>query len=191
MSQFRTILGALALTGLWACSSAVPDLAALNEPEVTRFNAQAPPGAAPDTCWGKDVMPAVIETVTNQVMLQPAEVLADGTVQQPAIFKTETQQQIVRPRQETWFQTPCADEMTPEFVSSVQRALAARYLYRGPINGEMDARTRAAVRRYQKPEGLDSGILSLAAARKLGLVAIELDGVEADLEPDKVQQEDI
>jgi peptidoglycan hydrolase-like protein with peptidoglycan-binding domain len=37
----------------------------------------------------------------------------------------------------------------------------------------MDARTRAAVRAYQKPEGLDSGILSLAAARRLGLVAVE------------------
>lgn len=36
-------------------------------------------------------------------------------------------------------------------------------------------RTRAAVRRYQKPQGLDSGILSLAAARKLGLVALERD----------------
>jgi peptidoglycan hydrolase-like protein with peptidoglycan-binding domain len=39
----------------------------------------------------------------------------------------------------------------------------------------MDNRTRAAVRRFQKPQGLDSGILSLAAARKLGLVAIKLD----------------
>lgn len=180
MTKLRITLSALALTALGACASAVSDLGALNEPEVTRFNAEAPPGAAPDTCWGKDVTPAIIETVTNQVILQPAEVLADGTVQQPAIFKTETQQQIVRPRQETWFQTLCPDELSVEFVSSVQRALAARYLYRGPINGEMDARTRAAVRRFQKPEGLDSGILSLAAARKLGLVAVERDDLGTD-----------
>jgi peptidoglycan hydrolase-like protein with peptidoglycan-binding domain len=52
----------------------------------------------------------------------------------------------------------------------LQRALRARALYRGEISGVMDARTRAAVRRLQEPQGLDSGILSLAAARQLGLL---------------------
>ncbi|MCE8007928.1 MAG: hypothetical protein HEP69_13120 [Aestuariivita sp.] len=105
-------------------------------------------------------------------MLQPAEVSTDGTVLQPAIYKTETRQAIVRERKETWFQTPCPTDMTPEFIRSVQRALAARDVYSGAISGEMDARTRAAVRRFQKPQGLDSGILSLAAARQLGLAEI-------------------
>jgi peptidoglycan hydrolase-like protein with peptidoglycan-binding domain len=63
--------------------------------------------------------------------------------------------------------------MTPEFVASVQRALKVRALYRGPISGQMDSRTRAAIRAFQAPDGLDSGILSLDAARKLGLVAVE------------------
>ena len=63
------------------------------------------------------------------------------------------------------------------FIASLQRALGARDLYRGKISGEMDNRTRASVRRFQKPQGLDSGILSLAAARKLGLVAVK---TEAD-----------
>ncbi len=179
MTQFRFPLRLMAVAcfglSVSACVDNLPDLDALNEPEVSRLSQVAPPGAEPGTCWGKHVTPAVIETVTLQVMMQPAEVLADGTVRQPAIFKTETQQQIVQERKEIWFQTPCQEQMTPEFVSSVQRALAARYLYRGPVNGEMDARTRAAVRKYQKPEGLDSGILSLAAARKLGLVAVKLD----------------
>ncbi|MGE4325742.1 MAG: peptidoglycan-binding domain-containing protein, partial [Pseudodonghicola sp.] len=40
--------------------------------------------------------------------------------------------------------------------------------------GRMDSRTEAAVRRYQKPLGLDTGILTLETARKLGLVAIAL-----------------
>ena len=89
------------------------------------------------------------------------------------MFKTETRQDIVRPRRDTWFEAPCDSDLTPEFIASVQRALVARSLYRGAINGEMDRATRAAVRRYQKPQGLDSGLLSLAAARQLGLVAIE------------------
>lgn len=173
--MFRPSLFLLALAGLAACTSPSGNLDALREPEVTRTSQAAPPGAAPGTCWGKHVSPAVIETVTHQVMVQPAEILSDGTVTQPAIYRTETTQQIVRKRKETWFETPCEDAVTPDFVASVQRALAARGLYRGPITGEMDAGTRAAVRRYQKPEGLDSGILSLAAARKLGLVAVERD----------------
>ncbi len=156
--------------GLAACTAALPEM---GEPDVVQTLAEAPPGAKPGTCWGKVVTPAVIETVTEQILLQPAEVLDDGTVVAPAVYKTETRQAIVKERRVTWFETPCAADLTPEFVSTLQRALTARGHYRGPITGEMDARTRAAVRRYQAPEGLDSGILSLAAARQLGIVAVE------------------
>ena len=154
-----------------ACDAPLPG--GVGEPAIKQTLAEAPPGAAPGTCWGKVVTPAVIETVTEQVLLQPAEVLVDGTVRAPAVYKTETRQAIVKERQATWFETPCAVDLTPEFVATLQRALKARGLYRGQISGDMDGRTRAAVRRYQKPEGLDSGILSLAAARKLGIVAVE------------------
>ncbi|MCU9839994.1 peptidoglycan-binding protein [Ruegeria sp. WL0004] len=167
---------ALALAGLSACGGALRYIEAGAAPEVSRSPAGAPPGAAPGTCWGKHVTPAIIETVTHQVLMQPAEVQTDGTVLRPAIYKTETRQQIVRERKETWFETPCQQDMTPEFVASVQRALAARGMYRGAVTGEMDNRTRAAIRRFQKPQGLDSGILSLAAARNLGLVAVQVEG---------------
>ena len=173
MTRPRNLLPILCVLALGACApGALQDLEALSEPGVTRLRQERPPGAAPGTCWGKQVIPAIIETVTHQVMLQPAEVRSDGTVIHPAIFKTETTQEIVRERRETWFQTPCDATMTTGFVSSLQRALKVRSLYRGPITGEMDARTRAAVRRYQQPLGLDSGILSLAAARKLGLAEL-------------------
>ena len=174
---FRSpIFGALALAGLAACAGPVAQIGAIGEPEVTRTTRSAPPGAEPGTCWGTHVSPAVIETVTEHLLIQPAEVLTGGTVTRPAIYKTETTQKIVQERRETWFQTPCDDVQTAEFVASVQRALAARGLYRGPVNGEMDRATRSAVRRFQAPQGLDSGILSLAAARELGLIAVEIDG---------------
>lgn len=175
MTVYRIVLSALALAGLAACGGPAADLGALGEPEVTRRVQEAPPGAPPGTCWGKHVSPAVIETVTEQVLLQPAEVHADGTVTKPAIYKTETVQKIVRERKETWFETPCDRDLTPDFLASLQRALAVRGLYKGPVTGQMDARTRAAVRRYQKPQGLDSGILSLAAARRLGLAVVDLE----------------
>lgn len=148
------------------------------ESELVQTLAEAPPGAPPGTCWGKLVTPAVIETVTDQVMAQPAQVLEDGTVVAPAVYETKTRQAIVQERVVTWFETPCAADLTPDFVASVQRALTARDLYRGPVTGQMDARTRAAIRRFQAADGLDSGILSLSAARRLGLVAVELDEIE-------------
>ena len=175
MIPFRFFPGAVALCALSGCASGSPDPDAFSEPEVSRLNQIAPPGAEPGTCWGKNVTPAIIETVTHQVLMQPAQVLADGTVTQQAAYRTETRQDIVRERRETWFLTPCANIMTPEFIASVQRGLAARDLYKGEISGKMDPGTRAAVRRYQKPQGLDSGTLSLAGARKLGLIEITIE----------------
>jgi len=172
MILYRYIASVLVLSFLGACGASRPDIGGLGEPEVTRLSQTAPPGAAPGSCWGKNVTPAVIETVTHQVLLQPAQVLVDGTVLQPAIYKTETLQDIVRERRETWFLVPCDRAQTPEFIASLQRALAVRDMYNGRITGEMSAATRAAVRRFQKPQGLNSGILSLAGARKLGLVAV-------------------
>ncbi len=162
---------------LQACvaPSASPDLSALNEPKLHYTTGVAPPGAKPGTCWGRSASPAVIETVTEQILVQPAEVLADGSVIQPAVYKTETLQKIVKERRETWFQTPCAKDMTQEFIESLQRALKARELYRGTITGTLDARTRAAIRRYQEPQGLDSGILALETGRQLGLIAVARD----------------
>ncbi|MCZ4353055.1 peptidoglycan-binding domain-containing protein [Roseovarius aestuarii] len=170
MHHFPFALLICASLPLSACDTAPPS----GEPDVVQTLAEAPPGAAPGTCWGKVVTPAVIETITDQILMQPPEVLSDGAVTAPAVYKTETRQAIVQERKVTWFETPCAADLTPEFVSSLQRALKARGYYRAGINGEMDTRTRAAVRRYQKTEGLDSGILSLAAARRLGLIAVDL-----------------
>ncbi|MFL4471908.1 peptidoglycan-binding domain-containing protein [Tateyamaria armeniaca] len=134
--------------------------------------ATSPPGAAPGTCWGKTVSPAVVETVTRKVLLQPAQISSDGRVQAAPIYKDETRQEVVRPRQDTWYEVPCATDLTPEFISSVQRALAARGYYRGPVTGEMDTATKYAIQRYQRDEGLNSKTLSVAAARKLGLIAV-------------------
>ncbi len=160
---------------LAACQSPMdsPAVTRLIEPEPQILRAaDGPPGAHPDSCWGRDVSPAVIETVTEQVMIQPAQINDEGKVIQVGVFKTETQQRITRERREQWFETPCPEAMTPEFVSSVQRALAARDLYSGRITGQMDRTTRRAVRRFQVGEELDSAILSMAGARELGLIAV-------------------
>lgn len=172
-------LTGLALAVLAGCSGAPKMPATLAEvgrglaPEVVYTHRDGPPGAAPGTCWGQDVTPAHVETVTEHFVVQPPELTADGSVRSPAVYRTETRQRIVREREEVWFRTPCPDEVTPELVETLQRALAARGVYGGPVTGQMDAPTRRAVRAFQRPQGLDSGLLSLAAARQLGIVAFD------------------
>ncbi len=170
----RRLSGALALMlGLLACDvgSVAPD-AEPPEPGVQEATRIGPPGAPPGSCWGKTVSPATIETVTEQVQVQSAQVNPDGTVAKPPVYKTETRQEIVTDRRDNWFETPCAEVLTAEFVSSLQRALLARGFYTGAISGVMDRDTRNAVQQFQRDAGPDSGVLSLAAARSLGLIAV-------------------
>ncbi|MGB8814545.1 MAG: peptidoglycan-binding domain-containing protein [Paracoccaceae bacterium] len=131
------------------------------------------PVAVDGVCHASDVTPAVIETVTEQVE-EPATLAPDGTVLIPASYHTVTQQKIIKDREEVWFRTPCAAELTVDFIATLQRALKARGLYLLPLTGEMDVATREAIRRFQEPLGLDSPVLSLGAARDLGIVAADL-----------------
>ena len=146
------------------------DAARFQEPDLAVERTAIPPNADPRLCWGRHVTPAVIETVEEDIVVQPAQVRADGSISVPPITKSETLPRVIEERREIWFEVPCVSELTPDFIMSLQRALAARGLYRGPINGEMDGSTRAAIRQYQSAEGLDSPIISTAAARELGLL---------------------
>ena len=176
MIRPHALTGALCVA-LAACASA-------GDPDVVQRGAgpdTAPPGADPAACWARDVTPAVIETVTDQVVLQPAQLTSTGEVLYPAIYKTETRQKIVQERQEIWFETPCDATVTPDFVASLQRALSARGLYSGPINGQVTARTKRAIRDYQQDQGLDSAVLPLKSARELGLAEVGLDDTDVEL----------
>ena len=132
----------------------------------------APPERA-GACWAEEITPAIIETVSEQVLVRPETRGPDGTVTAPAVYATETRQRIVQDRRQVWFPTPCLEAMTLEFVASLQRALKARGFYLAPVTGQLDAPTREAVRRFQAPRGLDSATLSVGAAQELGLIARE------------------
>lgn len=141
-------------------------------------------GAAIETdaegrCFGRDVQPAVIETVTAQEIERPATFAPDGSQLSPAVFRTVTRQQIVREREEVDFETICPPAYTPAFVESLQRALAVRGFYEGPVNGVMDVATGRAVQDFQRRDGPDSPLLSIQAARRLGLVRLSPDEIDA------------
>jgi hypothetical protein len=133
-----------------------------------------PPKGPAGACWARDTIPAVIETVTEQIIATPATTGPDGAAI-PATYRTETRQRMVQDRRSVWFQAPCAADMTPEVIATLQRALKARGLYTAPLTGQMDAPTRSALRRFQADRGLDTPTLSLAAARELGIIAADRD----------------
>ena len=167
----RRVLAALGLSVLAACMEPAQVSRADQDP-IGPLADPVTVDAAEGTCYARTTTPAIIETVTEQVMVQPASVRSDGTVENPAAFRTVTRQQILRERREVEFETPCANVMTPQLIASVQRALIARGYYRGSITGVIDARTAAAIERFQTDEDdVHTNVMTLRTARTLGLVA--------------------
>lgn len=154
---------------LGACQS-TPEDPAPEAPEIIEEDGR---------CFGTDTAPARFETVTYQVLVSPEARDEAGNITSPARYQTRTEQRIAQERHEIRFETPCADAFTPDFIASVQRALAARGYYRGAGNGRLDRATGRAIRAFQRRFGPDSTTLSLLAAQRLGLVALskeQLDG---------------
>lgn len=165
----RPLISALLGAGLLAGCLQSPTV---SESGVIVGSGLAPPGAAPGTCWGKIPTPAVVETITEQVLVTPAKTNPDGTIATLPVYRAESRQQIVTPRTDRWFEIPCPPSFTVEFVSTLQRALQARGLYTGAVTGNMDAETRRAVLAVQTANGLPSDVLSIETARELGIVAV-------------------
>ncbi len=145
---------------------------AFTEPQIERD--------AEGQCFGRDVAPAQIQTITEQVMVQPAQIASDGSVLSPAIFRTVTRQAIVSERREVLFETLCPEAMTTAFIASLQRALLTRGYYTGPISGEMDEQTGRALQAYQRQNGAhNSPLLDIRTARELGLVRLSQAEIDA------------
>lgn len=133
------------------------------------------PEAFGQNCWARDMIPPVMGKGLGDVLVAPEQRGLDGVLLQPAIYRKAEIDVVVTPARPFWFRAPCPPAFDAEFVSSVQRALEVRGGYNGPITGVLDARTQAAIRRYQSLQGLDSAVLSLKAAQQLGLANYDLD----------------
>ena len=160
----QSSLGAVLALGLAGCQAHIlpkaPERADLSTETQRGERPTAPKGA----CWANDETPAVIQTVTENIV-------QDASLQSDAGYLNKTVQEIVTPREKIWFQTPCAPALTPEVIATLQRALAVRGVYADEPTGQFDPATRRAIRAYQSVRGLNSDRLSLAAARDLGVVA--------------------
>ena len=173
----RLWIGLLGSLTLVACAPQV----AVDAPQTGDLSAEAvhiagegpPPGPA-GTCWAHDLIPAVYETTTEQSLVSPEKRDAAGQLVSPASYKSVSRVRVLQDRRDIWFTSPCPDEMTAEFLATLQRALKARGYYTDGLTGLMDQGTVEALRKYQADHGLDSPLLSRAAAQQLGVATTAL-----------------
>lgn len=113
--------------------------------------------------------------VSNRLALHPHEAVAT-TGQQGRVcwarYTANRGQTRNGMLEEVAFRVPCPEQMTPELIRSLQRALAIRGYFNGPVTGRTDDKTRMAVQAFQRDAGFDSSVLTLETAQRLGLLPI-------------------
>jgi hypothetical protein len=167
----------LLILGLAACGpqgTKAPERSDL-EAEIITSVAGAAPKSSPGECWASDTTPAIIETITEQKLVAQEVRDEAGNLITPASYSTTVRQEMVQDRTEIWFRAPCPEVQTTEFIATLQRALKARGYFLLPLTGVTDTPTAEALRRFQAERGLDSPVLSLAAAQELGLISTALE----------------
>ncbi len=128
-----------------------------------------------EACFVPYTAPAVIETVTEQVLVQKEvrEIDPDtgqSVVTSPAIYSTKTIQKIITDRREANIDIVCPRDQSIDFIQTLQRALTARGFYHSAINGQLDDRTKHAVRKVQKSYGVNISDVTIELAEYYGLI---------------------
>jgi hypothetical protein len=93
----KWVVAALCLMACQPAEIAPPQRADLSLGQVLRAG-DTPPDGPLGQCWDRDIIPAIIETETEQVLVQAEVRDASGAIQTPAIFNTETRQRMVQDR---------------------------------------------------------------------------------------------
>jgi len=152
------IIGTLCITGLSACNTTAVD-------EIARRSG--------DQCYFENITPAEISTQVKTRLVQPEKRNTAGQLVSPAQYETTRIQTITKARSITKIDAVCPEDLTPEFIASVQRAFKARGLFSSTITGSMDTSTRRAILNFQTVRGVKSATVMKATAQELGLTVIE------------------
>jgi hypothetical protein len=114
----------------------------------------------------KVTVPAEYKTVKVQKLVTPAE---QKRIPIPEAYDTVTKTIKVTEGRMEWRPILCETNLTPDVVTSIQRALLKRGHNPGHIDGKIGARTKAAVESFQKEKGLPQAGLTIDTIRQLGV----------------------
>lgn len=112
-------------------------------------------------------IPAKYKTVTRTVEASPASVQRTPV---PETYKTVSKTVEVAPARTVWTSVLCDVNTTPDVVTRLQRALKSAGHYGGPIDGVIGSQTKRGIRTYQAAQGVESDILTIDSAKKLGIL---------------------
>lgn len=112
-------------------------------------------------------VPAHYHTITKTVEATPASVQRTPV---PETYKTVTKTVEAAPARTVWTSVLCDVNTTPDVVTRMQRALKSAGHYGGPIDGVVGSQTRRAISSYQSAQGVQSDILTIDSAKKLGIL---------------------
>ena len=152
------IIGTLCITGLSACNTTAVD-------EIARRSG--------DQCYFEKITPAEISTQVKTRLVQPEKRNTAGQLVSPAQYETTRTQTITKARSTTKIDAVCPEDLTPEFIASLQRAFKARGLFSSTITGLIDTSTRRIILNFQSVWGVKSATVMKATAQELGLVVVD------------------
>jgi hypothetical protein len=152
------VKGTLCITGLSACNTTTVD-------EIARRSS--------DQCYFEKITPAEISTQVEPRLVQSEKRNTTGHLVSPAQYEITRTQTIIKPRSVTKIDAVCLEDMTPEFITSLQRAFQARELFSSTLTASMDMSTRRAILNFQTVRGVSSETVTKATAQALGLLVID------------------
>ena len=152
------VIGTLCITGLSACNTTAVD-------EIARRTS--------DQCYFEKITPAEISTQVEPRLVQSEKRNTTGHLVSPAQYEITRTQTIIKPRSVTKIDAVCPEDMTPEFITSLQRAFQARELFSSTLTASIDMSTRRAILNFQTVRGVSSETVTKATAQALGLVVID------------------
>ena len=112
-------------------------------------------------------IPAEYRTVTKTVEATPASVQRTKV---PETYRSVTRTVEAAPARTVWTSVLCDVNTTPDVVRRLQTSLKRAGHYGGPIDGIIGSQTRRGIASYQSATGVQSDILTIESAKKLGII---------------------
>lgn len=112
-------------------------------------------------------IPAEYRTITKQVLRSPA---STQEVAIPAEYSTVSSKRLVKTGGfSDWVEVLCESKTTVQKIRAIQEALRAKGYDPGPADNVLGPRTRQALIKYQKDNGLPVGNVNMETLRSLGV----------------------
>jgi hypothetical protein len=113
-------------------------------------------------------IPAEYKTVTVTKLVKPA---TTRTIEIPAEYQTVSTQKLLQEPTLEWRRVLCDENLTHSNIVAMQKALADKGIYSGPVDGIIGAATISAVNQFAKSRNLPTGsnFITIDVAKDLGV----------------------